>query len=486
MILFIFLLNTLAVGVFGEAEFCFASIKLITILGLLILSVVLILGGGPTHDRLGFRYWRDPGVMKQLAPASGATGRFLAFFRVLVYAAFTYAGVEMIAAASGEAQDPRRNIPRAVRRVIYRILFFYVLGALAISCLVSSNNPNLLGANSGDAPGAARSPWVIGITSSGIRILPNIINAAILTSALSSANAFLYTGSRYLYGLSQNGQAPRQLLYCTKSGVPIYCVLVTGSISLLTYMTVSVAGSTVFLWFANLTTVAGLITWIAICFAFIRFHKAQQVQGLTDQNIWFRSPFQPYLAWASLIFFAILLVFNGFPVFMSGKWNVSDFVVAYIGIPIFGSLAVFWKIVKKTKMPSLEEMDLVSGKGEIDAMESSWVKPQARNMFERDKRFGVSIFDSILEETMGPSYCILLYMHIEILVKNPLDASLINSDVEMKRNRHMDIRDAARALGSLFDVVAICSQARVRRISKCNILHVAALAEIVVSYSQTL
>lgn len=115
-------------------------------------------------------------------------------------------------------------------------------------------------------------------------------------------------------------------------------------------MTVTVAGSTVFLWvclpsrhmdcspndfiqFANLTTVAGLLTWISICFAFIRFRKARQVQGLMDQNPLFRSPFQPYLAWSSLVFFAILLVFNGFPVFMSGKWNISDFFVAYIGIP---------------------------------------------------------------------------------------------------------------------------------------------------------
>lgn len=63
MMIFILVLNTLAVGVFGEAEFCFASIKLITILGLLLLSVVLILGGGPNHDRVGFRYWEDPGGM---------------------------------------------------------------------------------------------------------------------------------------------------------------------------------------------------------------------------------------------------------------------------------------------------------------------------------------------------------------------------------------------------------------------------------------
>jgi amino acid transporter len=96
--------------------------------------------------------------MNELLPATGATGRFLGFFSVLIYASFTYAGVEMVAAAGGEAQDPRRDFPKAVRHVIYRILAFYVLGSLAIGCMVASNDQNLLGAQAANAPGAARSP----------------------------------------------------------------------------------------------------------------------------------------------------------------------------------------------------------------------------------------------------------------------------------------------------------------------------------------
>lgn len=123
----------------------------------------------------------------------------------------------MLAAAGGETEDPRRNIPQAVRRVIYRIVAFYVLGTIAIGCIVASNDKNLLGAQAEGLPGAAQSPWVIGITNSGIGVLPDIINAVILTSAISSANAFLYPASRYLYGLTQSGQAPRFLLYCIKA-----------------------------------------------------------------------------------------------------------------------------------------------------------------------------------------------------------------------------------------------------------------------------
>tara|TARA_R110002060_G_scaffold19138_7_gene26150 strand:+ start:542 stop:829 length:288 start_codon:yes stop_codon:yes gene_type:complete len=90
--------------------------------------------------------------------STGATGRFLGLFSVLVNAAFSYGGVELVAVAAGEAENPRRNIPKAVRRVYWRILFFYVLGSLAIGVLVASNDPHLLKAQADGLAGAARSP----------------------------------------------------------------------------------------------------------------------------------------------------------------------------------------------------------------------------------------------------------------------------------------------------------------------------------------
>ena len=203
-------------SIYGEAEFCFASIKIVTIVGLILLALVVDLGGGPTHDRLGFRFWKNPGAMNQYISTSPNTGRFLGLFSTFVNAAFSYGGVEMVAVAAGEAENPRKNIPKAVRRVFWRILFFYILGTLAIGVLVPSNDPNLLDAAANGASNAAQSPWVIAINRAGIPALPSIINAVILTSASSSANAFLYTGSRYMYALAQNGQAPKFLLRCSK------------------------------------------------------------------------------------------------------------------------------------------------------------------------------------------------------------------------------------------------------------------------------
>ncbi|KAI9767768.1 MAG: hypothetical protein M1840_005449 [Geoglossum simile] len=232
IIVLVVCLNIFAVAIYGEAEFWFASIKITTIVGLLILALILDLGGGPNHDRLGFRYWKNPGAMKEYL-SKGDTGRFLGLFSTLVNAAFSYSGVEMVAVAAGEAENPRfagnisidlgtysdwqcnrKNIPKAVRRVFWRILFFYVLGSFAIGVLVPSNDDKLLNPTK---PGAARSPWVIAIYRAGIPVLPSIINAVILTSASSSANAFLYTGSRYLFALAQNKQAPRFLLKCSRT-----------------------------------------------------------------------------------------------------------------------------------------------------------------------------------------------------------------------------------------------------------------------------
>jgi len=382
IIVLVVCLNIFAVSIYGEAEFCFASIKIVTIIGLLLMALIVDLGGGPTHDRIGFRYWKNPGAMELYISSDPNTGRFLGLFSTLVNAAFSYGGVETVAVAAGEAENPRKNIPKAVRRVFWRILFFYVLGSLAIGVLVPYNDPNLLSAQANGASGAAQSPWVIAIYRAGIPALPSIINAVILTSASSSANAFLYVGSRYLYALAQNGQAPRFLLRCSKAGVPYYCVAITASISLLTYMSCSTGANVVFEWFQNLTTIASLFTWCSICIAYIQFHKALKAQGIDRNTLVFKSPFQPYTAWAAFVFFALIIVFNGFYCW-SPTFDVDNFVTSYVGIPIFFVLYAFWKIFKRTKFIPPVDVDLHTGKAALDAADALWPVQVPRNIFEK-------------------------------------------------------------------------------------------------------
>ncbi|KAL9635645.1 MAG: hypothetical protein Q9164_003327 [Protoblastenia rupestris] len=384
VIVIVVFLNIFAVSIYGEAEFCFASIKIITIVGLLIFAFIIDLGGGPTRDRLGFRYWKDPGAMKAYI-ADGATGRFLGLWSTLVNASFSYGGVEMVAVAAGEAENPRVNIPKAVRRVFWRILFFYVLGSLAIGVMIPYNEPRLLTAQEENPKSGAASPWVIATYRAMVPVLPSIINAVILTSATSSANAFLYTGSRYLYALAQNGQAPRFLLRCSKRGIPFYCILITGSVSLLTYMSCSSGSSTVFTWFQNLSTIASLFTWMSISIAYIRFHAALKAQGVDRNTLAFKSPFQPYTAYFCLIFFALVAIFNGFYVFGSAtkKFDVNDFITAYVGIPIYFALYLFWKVFKRTGFVRAGEADIQTGKAALDAADRHWPERRARNWAER-------------------------------------------------------------------------------------------------------
>lgn len=379
IIVVVLCLNVFAVSIYGEAEFLFASIKIITIIGLLILALIIDVGGVPGQHRLGFQYWRNPGAMKAYID-TGSSGRFLGLWSTLVNAAFSYGGVEMVAVAAGEAEDPRRNIPKAVKRVFWRILFFYVLGSLAIGVLVPYNDPNLLSAQESGAAGAAQSPWVIAISRAGIDVLPSIINAVILTSASSSANAFLYTGSRYLYAIAQNRQAPRFLLKCTKKGVPIWCVLITCSISLLTYMSCSSGSNKVFEWFQNLTTISTLFTWVSINIAYIRFYYACKAQGIDRNTMIFKSPLQPYLAYIAAVFFSLIILFNGFDS-IAGGFDYSAFITDYIGVPIYFGLYLFWRLFKRTHFRSSAEADLYTGKAALDAV--VWPERHPRNIIER-------------------------------------------------------------------------------------------------------
>ena len=280
--LVILLLNIVAVSWYGEAEFWFASLKIIAIIGLIILGVVLFFGGGPNHDRLGFRYWQRPGAFVEpyLVPNVN-TGRFLAFWTALIKSGFSFIfSPELITTAAGEAVAPRRNIPKATNRFIYRLFAFYVLGSLVIGVTVAYNDKNLLQGVASGGSGAGASPFVVGIQNAGIAGLNHVINAAILISAFSSGNSWVYAGSRTLYSMACEGQAPKFFTRCTKHGVPYNAVLITWSIGLLSFLNLSASGATVFYWFTNITTIGGFISWVLVGVAYLVCCLCFQLIGL--------------------------------------------------------------------------------------------------------------------------------------------------------------------------------------------------------------
>lgn len=359
----ILLLNIVAVEVFGEAEFWFASIKFITIMGLIILGFVIMLGGSPNDQgRLGFRYWNDPGAFKPYI-AEGNAGNFLAYWTAFVRAGFAFiTSPELIALAAGETIAPRRNIPKAASRFVYRLAIFYGFGSFIIGVIVPSNDPRLLSKSSN----ASASPFVIGIQRAGITGLNHVVNAAVLTSAWSAGNAFLYSGSRVLYGMALNREAPRIFGKTSKKGVPYFAVLATWAIGLLAYLTVSNTGAQVFLWFSNISTISGFIAWIIVMITYLRFRKAMVHNNMLGE-LPYRTRFQPYLTYFILFLVTLLTLTNGFQVFVPANWSAADFLAAYITLPIFLALYFGHKIYFRTRFAiRIEHIDVMSGKKEMD------------------------------------------------------------------------------------------------------------------------
>lgn len=247
-------MNFTAVKWYGETEFWMALGKVILIIGLLFFTFITMLGGNPLGDRFGFRYWKNPGSFTTLYGYEGDLGRFIGFLQCLIQASFTIAGPDYVSMAAGETENPRVVLPKAFRAVFWRLTTFFMLGSLAVGILVPYNDPNLIAAYKNGAPGAAASPYVAAMIRLRISVLPDIVNALVLTSALSAGNSYCYCASRCLYGLALEGKAPKFFTKCTKNGVPIYTVLATLLIALLAFLQVSNNAAIVLQWFVNLVS----------------------------------------------------------------------------------------------------------------------------------------------------------------------------------------------------------------------------------------
>nr|POE48823.1 proline-specific permease [Quercus suber] len=356
MLVVIVALNLMPVGIYAEAEFWFAGIKLVMLLGLLILAFIIVLGGGPDHDRLGFRYWVHPGATKAYL-IGGAGGQFTAFLYVWVFAGFSfYFGPELIIFTTGEMHRPRKNLPTAARRYFYRLVFFYVLGALAIGTICSSDVVELTSGG-----GANASPWVIAIKNAGISVLPAIINAGVLTSAWSAGNSFLYMSSRSLYSMAVVGNAPKIFARCTRHGLPIYAVAASSCFALLAYLNLSSGTGKVFNWFISLTNTAGYTSWIVCCITYLRFHSTVRRICL------YRALLVPaaYQRLHGLLLWSICL---------------SSFLTTYLGIPIFILLWLGHKAFlgrHDAWMVNPAEMDLVSKLREVEDDEQAFAEMDA-------------------------------------------------------------------------------------------------------------
>ena len=384
------LINVFAVKWYGESEFWLALGKMLLIIGLIIYTFITMLGGNPLGDRFGFRYWQTPGSFAELY-YTGNLGRFLGFLQCLIQASFTIAGPDYVSMAAGEAENPRKVMPKAYNAVFYRLTAFFVLGSLAVGINVPYDDQELQNAFTKGLPGAAASPYVVAMNRLRIRVLPDIVNAMILASAFSAGNSYVYCASRSLFGLALEGKAPRFLTKCTRNGVPLYCVAVVLAISLLSFLQVSTSAAVVLQWFVNLVnhghiypkgalltkgqvTASQLINFSVMSYTFIRFMKACEAQGLDRNTLPHKGWGQPYAAWYALIGCFIMTFVGGYTVFLPGQWDVPTFLFSYMMIGVFPVVFLGWKLLKRTKWLKPHEVDLQKDLDEIEEYTRNFVE----------------------------------------------------------------------------------------------------------------
>ncbi|KAF4468760.1 General amino acid permease AGP2 [Fusarium albosuccineum] len=340
------LINILAVQVYGEAEFWLASGKVMLLMILFSFTFVTMLGGNPDRDRFGFRYWNNPGSFAEYM-STGDLGRFEAFLEPLWNTALIIVGPEYVAMVAGEAKFPRPYMKSAFKAAYWRFLAFFVGSALCASIVIPYNDPalrNVVFGSSEKAGTAAASPFVIAMSNMRVGVLPHITNALMITSIFSAGNAFTYCGSRTLYGLALEGQAPAILLKCTKSGVPIYTLGVTMLFPLLAYLNVSSGSSSVLTWLINVITSAEIIDYIVI-----------SITRIADGSV-----------------LSIIVCAYGYAVFLPVKWDVGTFFTSYAMVFLAPILYFGWKLVKRTSVIKAADADLVWEKPMIDAYEAAF------------------------------------------------------------------------------------------------------------------
>lgn len=366
------LFNVFGVNWYGEIEFIASITKVLLIVGLMMFSLVSMCGGNPRGDAYGFENWPKGGLVKEyLVP--GTTGRFLGWWRVTIYAAFSCGGSDLLGMIASEVERPRTTIPMAGRRAYIRIYLFYLGGLFFMNSICASTNEDLLNAQATGQSGAAASPWVIGIKSVGVHGLDSLVNVVIALSAWSCGNGFTYGATRTAYSASLAGYLPRFFSKCLKNGCPIYSVIACMLVSCIAYLSISKSTGTVFNWLINLSTTGILSTYLCMWWCYFKFKRAFVAQGHSwETDAYFRPPkfVHPYMTYLGVTINFLVLFFNGFWIFFPGNFSVANLFTSYFAPVFFICLFIFWKIFKKTHFRSDMEADITTGKAQIDEEEA--------------------------------------------------------------------------------------------------------------------
>ena len=314
-------INLLGVKRFGEIEFWFAIIKIAAVIAMILGGLAVIAFALPTESGIAasFANWFlspagasggfFPNGLMQQTPDGQWTGLLMALCVVM----FSFGGTELIGVTAGETQDPRCTIPKATNGIIWRILVFYV-GALGVIMAVVPWN----------TLDGATSPFVQIFDSVGIHAAAGILNFVCLTAVMSVYNSGLYSNSRMLYSLAQQGNAPAYLAKTSKRGVPVAGVLTSAAVTVVAVVVVFLWPEFAFNYLMSIATISAIINWSMIMVTQLKFRRKvaagegpNDLAGRTGDDaigaIRFKLPFarvMPYIVLAFLAGVVVVMCFS--------------------------------------------------------------------------------------------------------------------------------------------------------------------------------
>lgn len=276
-------INLVSVKFFGEAEFWLALIKVVAVVGMIAFGLFLILKGlMDSESTVRVSNLWDHGFLSD----NGWWGVWVS----LVVVMFSFGGTELIGITAGEADNPQETIPRAVRQVMWRILIFY-LGAIIIMLIMVPWNQM----------DAGISPFVLVFDSLGFKHVGGILNFVILTAAISVYNSGIYSNGRMLFGLAEQGNAPKFFMRLSANKIPYIAVLFSSGVTLVAVI-INFMTENAFMIVMSVAIAAAVITWAMIVLVHLRFRKA-----FGDKNIRFKTPFFPVANYICLVFLAVVI-----------------------------------------------------------------------------------------------------------------------------------------------------------------------------------
>lgn len=339
------LLNVLSARAFGESEFWFAGIKVITVLVFLFAGAMLILGVGGTAP--GFANWT--------VGDAPFVGGFAAILSIFMIAGYSFQGTEMVGIAAGESADPEKNVPKAINTVFWRIMIFYIGTLVVIGFVLPYTDENLL---QNELHNVAVSPFTTVFKRAGFTAAASLMNAVILTSILSAGNSGIYVSSRMLYSMAKTGKAPQLFAKLNSRGVPVNAIYITVAFGLLAFFAALIGDGAAYIWLLNISGMIGFIVWLGIAACHYRFRRAFLAQGHQLSELkyvakWF--PFGPIFAFVLCMIVIIGQNYNGF---LEESVNWYTMLSVYIGIPVLLLAYAGYKYTKKTKLIPLDQVDL--------------------------------------------------------------------------------------------------------------------------------